>query len=413
MAFTPSDLQNQCIQLIKKWWKGEYIQKYPIGKVFILAGIAGSGKTTCVNTVVNELGLNLNEILFCTYTGMASSVLTRKGTPAQTIHRTIYQIKKIKDEKTNKSKFIYILKKPEELDGIKLIINDEWSMTPDDFINKMLTFNIPILFMGDPEQAPPVTGSNRLENYIDFFLDEPHRQALDNPIFWLANEIRLGNHIDFGFYGDNVKIVPRFKVSEEKLAYLMGRADHTLAGKNATVKYLNDIYRAYNLNIYPEDGQVLPTIGEKIMCLKNNWSEEIMLENGGTVNLVNGIVGTLEGIVESHEKARVKTIDFKPIFSDNHFKPVMMDEIPFVDERIDKKGENVFDYYPSLKYYRLDDSYSSLNYFDFAYASTVYKYQGSEANKVLYIEEICHRRTHRKILYTAVTRAKDGLIIIR
>ena len=51
--------------------------------------------------------------------------------------------------------------------------------------------------------------------------------------------------------------------------------------------------------------------------------------------------------------------------------------------------------------------------FDFGYCITVHKAQGSEYSKVLYIEEVLNRKNHHRMLYTAITRAKEKLIIMR
>lgn len=100
---------------------------------------------------INELGLTIGkDVLFCTFTGMAASVLSRKKCPAATIHRTIYNIAKIKDNKTKKYKYVYRLKTKDELDGVKLIVNDEASMTPPNILEQLRSFGIKMLTVGDP-----------------------------------------------------------------------------------------------------------------------------------------------------------------------------------------------------------------------------------------------------------------------
>ena len=363
---------------------------------------------------INELGLTIGkDVLFCTFTGMAASVLSRKKCPAATIHRTIYNIAKIKDNKTKKYKYVYRLKTKDELEGVKLIVNDEASMTPPNILEQLRSFGIKMLTVGDPEQLPPITGSNDLFDYMDVFLDEPHRQALDNPIFWLANEIRLGNYVDYGRYGGNVQIVPKLSVSEDNLVKLIKTADQVMVAKNKTAKYINDLYRARVLDIYPEDNRPLPTVGEKLMCVKNNWGNSVKLENGAEIFLVNGIIGYMDGLVESHKKANVSNIVFRPEFSDNPYDPIMMDNVPFIDPKVDPKGDNILDIHPELQLHRHDEAYSNLDYFMFAYAVTVHKLQGSSMKKGLFIEEILNKKLHKNLLYTAVTRCEEKLIIIR
>ena len=414
MSIVLTPLQDKAKKLINDWYNGKYTSRYPDPNVFVLGGIAGSGKSTMLFEAINELGLEIGkDVIFCTFTGMAASVLSRKKCPAATIHRTIYNIAKIQDKKTKKYKYVYRLKTKDEMDGIKLIVNDEASMTPPNILEELRSFGIKILTVGDPEQLPPIAGSNNLFEYMDVFLDEPHRQALDNPIFWLANEVRLGNYVDYGRYGGNVQIVPKLSVSEDNLVKLIKTADQVMVAKNKTAKYINDLYRARVLDIYPEDNKPLPTVGEKMMCVKNNWGNSIKLENGAEIFLVNGIIGYLDGLVETHQKANVSNILFRPEFSDNSYDPIMMDNVPFEDARVDPKGDNVLDYYPKLQLHRHDEAYSNLDYFVFAYACTIHKLQGSSMKKGLLIEEVLNKKWHKNLLYTAITRAEEKLIILR
>lgn len=410
-----SELQQKASKLIESWWKGGYTGKYSTDKtkVFVLAGIAGAGKTSVVKYIIRDLNLDNDEVLFCAYTGMASSVLTRKNTPASTIHRSIYNISKIRDKETGKTFYSYKLKTKEEMSEISLIVADEFSMIPENMVEELMSFGIPVMFVGDKEQLPSITKQNDLGNNIDFFLDEPHRQALESPIFWAANKVRKGEILEYGNYGGKVKIVPKLSISEEKLGYLIGKADQVITGYNKTSKYINDLYRAVYLDIYPEDNIFVPTVGEKIMCIKNDWGKEITLDNGGVINLVNGIIGYMEGVIENHPKAQVSTIDFRPEFADKHFEPTMMDLMPFINPEVDKKGENVFDVQPSLRYHRLDDAYLDIDYFDFARSITCHKAQGSSFGKILYIEEVLNRKYHKNMVYTAITRAEDSIIIAR
>jgi ATP-dependent exoDNAse (exonuclease V) alpha subunit len=68
-----------------------------------------------------------------------------------------------------------------------LAIIDEVSMVNEEMANDLMSFDVPILVVGDPGQLPPIEGAGYFTNREpDIFLREIHRQAADNPIIRLA-----------------------------------------------------------------------------------------------------------------------------------------------------------------------------------------------------------------------------------
>ena len=96
--FTPSATQAAAIREIKEWFETRTEQQ----QVFRLFGYAGSGKSTVLKFALDELGLSPHRsakdgrcvpgVVTATFTGKAALVLTRKGTPARTIHSLIYSV---------------------------------------------------------------------------------------------------------------------------------------------------------------------------------------------------------------------------------------------------------------------------------------------------------------------------------
>lgn len=117
---------------------------------FVLSGYAGTGKTFLLNYIVDELGLNEEEVAFITPIGKAACVLTQKGrSHATTIHRLIYDPQKITEEKIINGKKVLeerieFIKKQELSKSLKLIILDEISMVKTDIFNDLLSFKIPM-----------------------------------------------------------------------------------------------------------------------------------------------------------------------------------------------------------------------------------------------------------------------------
>ena len=84
-----SDAQAAALRDIREWFSsGTALQQ-----IFRLFGFAGTGKSTIVKHVIDELGLDDREVLQACYTGKAAYVLQRKsGMPCSTIHRLIYRV---------------------------------------------------------------------------------------------------------------------------------------------------------------------------------------------------------------------------------------------------------------------------------------------------------------------------------
>src|SRR5699024_1303899 len=204
------------------------------------------------------------DVAFVAPTGMAAGVTTRKGQVATTIHRLIY------NPIVKKGKVSFI--KKDDLGSIKLIIVDEISMVSNSLLEDIMSFGIPILTLGDPMQLDPPMGSmNKLLDNPNIFLDEPVRQALDNPIVYLANEVRQGRDISLGRFSDNVFILTPEQIDNSFLEL----SDQILVSYNKSAQSINNRYR----NEILKRESHLPTVGDKIMALQNNWKKVIQENN--------------------------------------------------------------------------------------------------------------------------------------
>jgi exodeoxyribonuclease-5 len=363
---TLTDEQGMAVTLIKEWFSDKFAAKTP----FILAGLAGTGKSTIVPYIIDDLGLQDNEVCYCAFTGKAAMVLRQKGLPATTIHSLIYKPLVSKD-KNGVETVRFIKNLPEDMPlDICLIVVDEASMVGEVLKKDLESFGIPVLYVGDHGQLPPVSRDQiNLMLNPNYRLETIHRQALDNPIIWVANQARLGKSIKYGSYGTTVQKITDRKVSLD----LMKLASQILCGKNRTRTSLNNQIRT-------SKGMKLglPMPSDKLICLKNNN--------------MNGLINGMTGECMSYEEKTSK-LSFR---SDEGYE--------WLSVKID---DNIFRGEEPKKYDK------EIEQFDFGYAITVHKSQGSQFQRVLLFEEYLGRGAdHNKWLYTAVTRAVDKLIIV-
>lgn len=360
---------------------------------YYYSGKAGTGKTTVVRAFLEELEMEVGEYITCAYIGKAVMVLLRKGYNASTIHSLIYDVifEVLQDTKITedgeeipfrKTMMHFELKK--KLPSVlKLIIVDECKMVNDKMITELLSFGIPIIFMGDENQLPPVMGSCNILKTPDFVLNEIMRQAEDDPIVMIANWILDGKPLLPGTYGKS-KIMETLPFDKA----LLTDYDAILCGKNKTREMINQRVRNEILHLDPHRLYV----GEKLICRQNNWGESV-----GDIYLTNGMTGFVEDVHYDSMTNRYLEIDFCPDFLDEGFERLKLDRKYF--------------YLPYDE--RAEYGISNYNKFEYGYAITVHLAQGSEYDDVLLLAEKMHDKdTTRRLWYTGVTRAVNSITIL-
>ncbi len=407
--------QAAAAELIEEWFFHLNTQ------IFVLCGYAGTGKTFLIDRVVRGMGLVPGEsAVFVAPTGKAASVLIRAGTPAGTLHSLIYtreeDIEVNEDGEVVSERFLRFVKKEKLAGDIRLIVVDETSMVSDEILRDLLSFGVKCLFCGDPAQLPPVGGSNTLLTMPVYTLKEIVRQERDNPIVRLGERARAGKFLEYGEYGEGTRILSARSLDFDERRELFLNADLIVAGSNRTRMRTNREIRAM-LGI--ASTALLPIDGEKLVCTLNDWSKP--LDEKGNFHLVNGIVGECYNVREGEDGLAM--LDFRPDFLEN-----ITYDLPF-DTGVFRTGEYCHRY--GAKACRLqngrlvhEDNFEALRSarvkredtvcrFEFAYALTCHKAQGSEYDNVVVLDESRLFDNGASWLYTAITRAKKKLTIIR
>jgi exodeoxyribonuclease-5 len=365
------------------------VNRYRTHKPYtVIAGFAGTGKSTLVQYIIDELGVDEDKVVYIAYTGKASLVLKNKGCDnTMTAHRLLYYAKE-KPDRTYEFK----PKRTLEYD-YKIIVLDECSMLPQEMWALLLSHHVHVIALGDPGQLPPIDGISTILDHPHVMLDEVVRQAQDNPIIRLSMDIRAGKWIDYGGPKE-CRIIAQDQVSDK---LLLG-ADQVLCGKNITRHALNDRMRKIK---FGEECSNAPVNNDKIICLHNEW--QALGSNGEP--LVNGMIGTVSNI-ELHKDKMYNPKMIANFMSDNGglYEAIQMDHKIFTDKETTINKDNWW------KYRNVPHAYE----FDYGYAITVHKFQGSEAEKVVVFDEwLGDRDYHAKWLYTAATRSSKMLVIVK
>lgn len=400
MEFT--SCQKNALSHLIKWWENASKQ------YFVLAGFAGTGKSTIIESLVNELrsrvkgGAKKNTfnqasmemyrdfvddsmfiVRYCTFTGKAAQVLRSKGLPAVTIHSLIYS--PFVDPKTDEVSFN--LKSRTEIGDVDLIVVDEASMVNETMREELLSFGIPVIFVGDPGQLGPIAtegASTNIMDEADVFMTTITRQAEDSPIITLATMARTGKNIPLKIFSSDVAVFPSFKMSPAGLL----KADQIICGRNETRKMINEKCRE-SLGFTSR----FPQPGDKLICTKNNFD----------IGHINGLIGVCNEITVPDDF--LFSGEMKLSFSapdDN----IHTNTTAFAGNFYEAAGEERFKF--SKKGLR------DMEFFEFGYAITCHKSQGSSyAYPVVFEEPLGSFEDRKRWMYTAITRASQKLIILR
>lgn len=366
MRWSPQ--QEDALNAVARWLKrGDR-------PLFRLFGYAGTGKTTLARHIAEAVD---GDVLFAAFTGKAASVLRSKGCEgATTLHSLIYRSRGSDEEGPN-----FVLNRQSDVAKADLLVVDECSMVDEELGRDVLSFGTKVLVLGDPAQLPPIKGGGFFtEHEPDAMLTEVHRQAQDHPIIRLSMLAREGLPIPHGDHG-GMRVLPRRGVDAEALREMVMGSDQVLVGLNKTRRNYNQRIRALTGFRDP-----MPAAGEKLVCLRNDKTKGLL---NGSSWTVKAVTGEAKGFVkmevlpeEDGARRAVKVAVLREFFEGTEA------DVPFAIRRHSDE-------------------------FDYGYALTVHKAQGSQWDDVVLFDESYAFREHRaRWLYTGVTRAAKRLTIV-
>lgn len=369
-------------------------------QVMLLTGGPGTGKTTSLKGVLSlfdALGL---ETSLAAPTGRAAKRMGELcGMEGVTIHRLL---ETHFDPKTGALIFTHNERNPLKTDAV---IVDETSMVDIILMGALLTGlreDCRLVLVGDPDQLPSVGAGNLLSDLIRsgevpmVRLTEVFRQAAQSAIIRSAHqvnqgvtpELRNGSGQDVFFLRRTDPALAEETIVElvsRRLPERMGIPYHQIQVLSPTRKYeggTGSLNRAIQAAVNPpaegkgerKFGPYTFRQGDRVMQVKNNydilWKTQEGLEVG--MGVFNGDIGH---IVEVDNRRELITVDFEG---------------------------RVVEYAPDM-----------LGELEPAYAVTVHKSQGSEYRAVVLTAlDTAPRLLTRGVLYTAITRARELLVIV-
>lgn len=358
-----------------------------------LGGYAGTGKTTLVAALALELEKRGERIAYTAFTGKAVNVMSKKLKLAGvdgwygTLHSLMYR------PQIDGNGKVTGWEKTEML-PFTLIIVDEASMVGSELWEDLISYRIPILAVGDHGQLPPVGNSvvNLMAN-PDLKLEKIHRQAEGNPILAFAQHVREGKpHYKFTPSDARVQFIPSVSAIADRV--VMAPMEF------AALCYTNKTRAALNKFIRKQRGHesVFPQENDIVICLRNKKP------------IFNGMRGVLKNVIQSFDAYDKFPADVN--FVDDGLKLRATFHMPQfgLSKTFDDLGPL------RLKYSRSSLQWDDIGMlFDYGYAMTCHKAQGSQFKDVVIIYENLFKDndTRSRWLYTGATRAAERLYIVK
>ncbi len=379
------DYQTETMVMLSSLQK-EAVKRAILSKVLVITGGPGTGKTTiikCITNIFSRLGLRIK---LAAPTGRASKRMEEAThIPSKTIHRLL-EYSPATNSNTRHSN------NPLDAD---IVIVDEFSMVDINLFSQLvdaIPLNARFVMVGDVDQLPSVGPGSVLRDIIYsrkipvVKLTEIHRQKKDSLIVQNAHKINSGNKITVPSNNEKDKLWDFYMIDQEEKEDIINTIVQLCKNRiperfgfdplddiqvltpmqmrELGVGNLNNVLQE-NLNhnsIYVDRGRTRFKVGDKVMQIRNNYDKDVF----------NGDIG------------RIKLIDIE-----NKAITVQYDE-RYVNYEANELDEIVL-----------------------AYAISIHKSQGSEYKAVIIPVHTQHYiMLKRNLLYTAVTRGKQLVILI-
>ena len=435
----------------------EFLTNNHENDLFVLKGYAGTGKTTVISTLVNNLiGIQKKYVLLAP-TGRAAKVIANySNKPAQTIHKKIYFPKKSSGggvsftKQVNKHKnTVFIVDESSMIADVttESKVFENGSLL-DDLISYVYNGNgCKLILIGDTAQLPPVQMDlspaldvqNLALNYnkevysIEF--TEVMRQEEKSGILWNATELRelLKSHFldTFQFqvkgYKDIIRLVDGYDIQDAiQSAYSNYSIEDTcfIVRSNKRANQYNQQIRSRIL-----DKESDLSVGDFLMVVKNNYfwlkdsDEAVFIANGDIIEVLE-IFNFKEIYQFNFANVKIRMVDYpnqKPFETVLLLDTITSESPSLTYEESNKLYQEVMlDYESVTPNYKKFAKVKENPYFNalqvkFSYAITCHKSQGGQWNTVFVEQPYLPNGIdvdYIRWLYTAVTRAKNKLYLI-
>lgn len=435
----------------------DFLESKDKGKVYLLKGYAGTGKTSMVISLVSTLKAQKRKFVLLAPTGRAAKVLAGyTDQRAFTIHRMIYQI-----SVDGAGNYFFGLRPNTSKNAV--VIVDESSMiqgfsNDDNMLLKrkslladLMEFvedgiNCKLILIGDTAQLPPVgmtvspaldpaylSANYRFQKNQQFELTEVVRQAQESNILLNATGLRHAitaeeGQFEFNIDGKQVVNVDGYSLQDELESAYADFGDEGVLLVTRSNRSANQYNQQIRRTIKWMEEEI--DVGDTIMVVKNNYTWLSKESKAGFI--ANGDMAEVMRVGSTQELHGLRFADVSIRLLDHHDEPelevkVILDTLH--SETTALPADDMMNLYESVrldhahlpsrkeqvKAFREDPFLNALQ-IKFGYAVTCHKAQGGQWPAVFidqgYLTEEMMGTEHLRWLYTAVTRATEKVFLI-
>ena len=364
--------------------------------IFVLTGGPGTGKTTTTKAIIKVLARQGCKIKVCAPTGRAAKRLSElSGRKASTIHKLL-------EVRTFRGQSVYSRNENNRLECDAIIV-DEISMVDINLFSALLKALKPscrIVLVGDKNQLPSIGCGNILKDILSadkvFSVELVHifRQAMQSLIVTNAHKINNGE-------------MPDLSTKDNDFFFL--KCSDKQSGMSTIVDlYTRRLPSSYGYNPIEEIQILSPNKKGEAGTIELNIKIQSVLnpQTAGKSEFKGPVYTLREGdkVMQTRNNYQIRCIS-----EEKETTSVFNGDMGII-ERIDSVASVI---YVSVEGEMLMYSYDEAVELELAYAVTVHKSQGCEFEAVVIpLFEGPRPLYFRKLLYTAVTRAKSLLILV-
>ena len=390
--------QYQCISILNDWWR-----KYSHQMIDIDARV-GSGINQVVRFFIQSIGLDQREVAYLSLNQKHVLDLAYRTFHAYYLYGFLYKYTRTVDMDTlpvinPESSGIEVTwkKSIRKVDKrYKLLVVYDSSLLNQGTIHSLASLGLPIILLRDSQLLPSSDTFTFLRE-PNVRLEELNPDLGKNPLLYFAHKVSEGL-IRFreGNYG-NITIITKQKMN----LYNLKSSDMVLTLTDENRKEINTIYREYILK--RKNNITIPN--EKVI-IRGNLYNHILInsdENKIKLYLREGLVGYLTKVNKHALTSQHVPVEFRPEFYEESFTDMALDRKVIVPnqefiEPIRTLQRVVVDNIVGAEYaYALTPDLARLSYWD---------------KVILMMDDPYDFDIMRALLYSAITRAKDQLIIV-
>ena len=369
-------------------------------QVIDISGVIGTGALQLVQAFISHEQLDLKEIMWLSYDQKQVLELAYKKYHAYYINRIIYNYTRYIDfdslpvinNKSNQIDYQWKKNVRNKIDPkYKLMIVFDSELLSERTMKDLMTFGLPIILIRDPMLLPAPDSYVFLRD-PNILLKDLHSDLVRNPIVYFANKVIHNEKLNYGTY-DSVSIISKRQLN----LYNLKSSNMIITMSSNLRESVNHIYREKVLKLKSS----INVAGEKIIIMEDMYGHKLVNpdEKKIKIYLIKGTVGNIVRCNKHVASTKYVPFEFRPDFYYDIFEDLVMDRHHLNHIEMESK-QLIPDESVKVEYaYALTPDLARLSHWD---KVTIIVDNNDYEDPIL----------QQKLLYTALTRARQSLNII-